>query len=44
MKSLALNEIASLKRSKQRDNCCYDTKQGEGVAKRVNGKSDKNNK
>ena len=34
IKSLALNEIASLKRSKQRDGSCYDTKQGEDVAKR----------
>jgi hypothetical protein len=25
MKSLALNEIASLKRSKHRASCCYDT-------------------
>jgi hypothetical protein len=35
MKSLAFNEIASLKRSaKQRDSCCYDTEQGEAAAER----------
>jgi hypothetical protein len=38
MKSLALNEIASLKTS------CYDTNKAKMLLNGVNGKSDKNNK